>query len=76
VSYAGVGDLFARLKFFARHDNSRREIAQRGWQKIHTLFSETRVAQWLVDFTFQRRTGRSEAIQASESISAFWSTVA
>jgi hypothetical protein len=68
VAYNDVSDLLAKLKFFVRHEGRRREVAERGWQKIHAVFSETRVAQWLLDFSFQ-----CESPLASKNIPAFWS---
>jgi hypothetical protein len=52
VGYADAGDLIAKLQHFMAHDDERRAIAERGWQKAHAHFNATLVAQWIIDATF------------------------
>jgi hypothetical protein len=51
VCFEGTEDLLSRLRYFMGHDEQRRAIAQGGWRKIHEIFSETRVAKWIVETT-------------------------
>lgn len=51
VSFDGVDDLIAKLRYFQLHGEERRAIARRGWAHIHDIFPETRVAAWVVDAT-------------------------
>ena len=54
VTYDGVDDLIAKLDHFRKHDDERKKIAENGWRRAHEIFSETVVAQWILDRTFDR----------------------
>jgi len=54
VTYKGLDDLIDKIDYFRRHDDQRRKIAENGWRRAHDIFSETNVAQWIVDVTFER----------------------
>lgn len=53
VGFEGLQDLMAKVRSLKQDDEKRREIARRGWQKIHEVFSETRVSKWILDVTFR-----------------------
>jgi hypothetical protein len=53
ISYESVGDLVEKLVFFKNNDSQRQKAARQGWQRAHNVFSETVVAQWIVDATFR-----------------------
>ncbi len=61
VFYNGVDDLIAKIAQFKSDDALRREIASRGWKKVHACFSETLVSQWILDVTFGHSPSRSYA---------------
>lgn len=54
VLFEGVDELVDRLRALKADDAARKRIAFNGWRKIHEIFSETRVAQWIVDVTLGR----------------------
>ena len=54
VTYESIDDLIAKLDHFRKHDDERKKIAANGWRRAHEIFSETVVAQWILDRTFDR----------------------
>lgn len=54
VTYNGVDDLIGKIDYFRKHDDERKRIAENGWRRAHEIFSETVVAQWLLDRAFDR----------------------
>lgn len=52
VTYAGIDELVERIEYYRSHDSERKCVAERGWRRAHEIFSETLVAQWIVDVTF------------------------
>jgi len=58
VLYDGVGGLIANIRMMKDDDARRREVARRGWQRIHEIFSETRVAEWILGVTFRALSAR------------------
>ena len=54
VTYDGVDDLTGKIDYFRKHDDERKKIAENGWRRAHDIFSETVVAQWILDRTFDR----------------------
>jgi hypothetical protein len=54
VTYDGVDDLVGKIDHFRKHDGERKRIAENGWRRAHDIFSETVVAQWILDLTFDR----------------------
>ncbi len=61
VTYDGVDDLISKIDHFRRHDDERKRIAENGWRKAHEIFSETTVAQWILDVTFGNSPSRAYA---------------
>ncbi len=55
VLYDDVGELLEKIRTMKSDDGLRREVARRGWEKIHEIFSETRVAEWILGVTFRQR---------------------
>lgn len=53
VLYADVDDLIAKIDLFRNNDAERIRIAKRGWQRAHEDFNSLKVAQWILDVTFQ-----------------------
>lgn len=51
--YEGDEDLVEKIRHFKFHDDERREVARRGWQRAHEIFNETLVAQWIIDTAFR-----------------------
>jgi hypothetical protein len=54
VTYSGTGDLIDKIDYYRRRDAERKKIAENGWRHAHTIFSETVVAQYMLDRTFDR----------------------
>lgn len=54
VTYGGIDELVARIDYFRTHDAERRNVAERGWRRVHAVFNECLVAEWIVDVTFAR----------------------
>jgi len=50
--YEDLDDLVTKIRRFAADEGQRIDIARRGWRKAHEIFSETLVAQWIIDATF------------------------
>lgn len=61
VTYDGIDDLLAKIDRFRRNDAERRAIAEAGWRRAHEIFSETAVAQWILDVTFEQQHSRHYA---------------
>ncbi len=61
VTYAGDDEMIDRIDYYRRHDAERRAVAERGWRRIHEIFSETVVAQWIAEVTFDLPRSRSYA---------------
>ncbi|HTW36201.1 MAG TPA: glycosyltransferase [Rhizomicrobium sp.] len=61
VTYDGVDDLIGKLDYFRKHDDARKKIAENGWRRAHDIFSETVVAQWILDRTFDGPLSRTYA---------------
>jgi hypothetical protein len=54
VTYSGTDDLIDKIDYYRRRDNERKKIAENGWRRAHAIFSETAVAQYILDRTFDR----------------------
>ncbi len=61
VFYEGLDELLDRIRHYKAHDDERRAVARRGWQKAHAIFSETLVAQWILDTAFATPPSRDYA---------------
>ncbi|MBI1328553.1 MAG: glycosyltransferase [Alphaproteobacteria bacterium] len=53
VSYADPEELIAKLHYYRGNDHARRDVARRGWARVHADFNEAKVAQWILDATFE-----------------------
>ena len=51
VFYNSINDLSEKIKFYAKNDKSRVEIAKNGKRKYFQLFNEKRVAKYIVDIS-------------------------
>jgi spore maturation protein CgeB len=54
VTYNGTDDLIDKIDYYRRRDTERKKIAENGWRRAHQFFSETVVAQYILDRTFDR----------------------
>jgi hypothetical protein len=54
VTYTGTDELIDKIDYYRRHDAERKKIAENGWRRAHAIFSETLVAQYILDRTFDR----------------------
>lgn len=54
VTYAGDEELVDKIDYFWKHDDERKAVARRGWQRAHEIFSAPAVSQWILDVTFDR----------------------
>jgi len=52
ICYDGIDDLIAKIDYYRTHDAERKAVAERGWRRAQEIFSETAVAQWILDMTF------------------------
>jgi len=52
--FENIDDLVDKVRFFASHDAERKKVARSGWARIHRIFNERLVAQWIVDLAFER----------------------
>jgi hypothetical protein len=50
--YGDLNELVDKIRMMKADDARRKETARRGWQKIHEVFSETRIAEWIIGVTF------------------------
>jgi len=50
--YEGLDELVSKLDFFARHDDARRRVAEAGWRAAHSMFASQRVAQYILERSF------------------------
>ena len=51
VFYNSINDLSEKIKFYAKNDKSRVEIAKNGKKKYFQLFNEKRVAKYIIDIS-------------------------
>ena len=61
VFYESRDDLIDKLVYFKNNDAKRREMAARGCRRAHEIFSETLVAQWIVEATLRLEPFRAYA---------------
>jgi hypothetical protein len=59
--YGSFNELCDKIRHYARHDDERRAVAQRGWQKAHDIFDCRKVADYIVDVTFGREPSHAYA---------------
>ncbi len=52
VSYHSTPDLIDKIKYYYTHDAERIRIAQNGYEKIHQVFHQKMVTEYLVDMSF------------------------
>ncbi len=51
VFYNSINDLSEKIKFYAKNDKSRIDIAKKGKKKYFKLFNEKRVAKYIIDIS-------------------------
>ena len=51
VFYNSINDLSEKIKFYAKNDKSRIEIAKKGKKKYFQLFNEKRIAKYIIDIS-------------------------
>ena len=51
IFYNSINDLSEKIKFYAKNDKSRIEIAKKGKKKYFKLFNEKRVAKYIIDIS-------------------------
>lgn len=61
VTYEGPDELIDRIDYYRHRDAERRAIAEAGWRRAHDIFSETAVAQYILDRTFDLPPSRTYA---------------
>ncbi len=52
--YDGLEELVEKVDFFARHDAARRKTAEAGWRAAHSMFASHRVAQYILERSFDQ----------------------
>ncbi len=55
IFYDNILDLADKIKFYAKKDAIRKKIAKKGRYKYFKLFNETRIAKYIVDISFGRK---------------------
>ena len=51
IFYNNIDDLSEKIKFYAKNDKVRIEIAKNGRKKYFKLFNERRVAKYIIDIS-------------------------
>ena len=54
VYYKNTNELIEKLIFYKENPQERKKIAQAGWQRAQQDYNSTRIAQYLIDATFQK----------------------
>jgi hypothetical protein len=57
VFYENIDDLAQKIRHFKNHDAERQRVANAGWQKIHGAWASERVAQYILEQSFQQPLG-------------------
>ena len=52
VFFSSKEELLEKAIYFKNHDEERREIAKRGWEKSYACFNERLVAKYIIEITF------------------------
>ena len=55
VFYNNINDLSEKIKFYAKNDKSRIEIAKNGKKKYFKLFNEKRISKYIVDVSLGKK---------------------
>ena len=56
VSYKNIDDLADKINFYKKYDRLRVNVAKKGKDKYFKLFNETRIAKYIVDKSFGKKT--------------------
>lgn len=56
ISYETVDDLIEKVNYYHTHDEERIAIAKKGYEKIHEIFHNQLVADYVIDTVFHRKT--------------------
>ena len=52
VFFSTKEELLEKVIYFKNHDEERREIAKRGWEKSYACFNEKLVTKYIIERTF------------------------
>ena len=52
VFYDDLDDLIKKIRYFHEHDDERKAIAKKGWEKAHAIYDSMLVASFMVEKTF------------------------
>ena len=52
VFFSSKEELLEKVIYFKNHDDKRREIARRGWEKCHACYNERLVTKYIIEITF------------------------
>jgi len=52
IFFTAKEELLEKVLYFKNHDDERREIAGRGWEKSHACYNERLVAKYMLETTF------------------------
>ena len=55
VFYSSIDDLSQKIKFYAKNDKPRIEIAKNGKKKYFKLFNEKRISKYIVDISLGKK---------------------
>ena len=55
VFYNNINDLSEKIKFYAKNDKSRIDIAKNGKNKYFKLFNERRIAKYIIDISLGKK---------------------
>lgn len=54
VYFDSIAELIDKIRYYSQHNEDRRKIAARGWQKAHSSFSCQRVAKYMLEVIYNR----------------------
>lgn len=52
--YSSFEELCDKIRYYKNNDEERRKVAEKGWARMHQLFDSQKVADYLLDITFDR----------------------
>ena len=55
VFYNNINDLSDKIKFYAKNDKQRIEIAKNGKKKYFKLFNEKRISKYIIDISLGKK---------------------
>jgi len=54
VFFSSSEELLDKVLYYKEHDDKRKEIARRGWEKSHNHLNVSKVAKYIIEVTFKR----------------------